>query len=142
MTFGKAWITCVRAGLLFAMACTPKIGWSKCDFLFEEFQLCAEIDWPNPPLTFVANHFAIAFFEMDGTTPIQRPLPKLEVTLYNYYETRWALAPEVSTGDQPHIRLIRNIYFDKPGFWQIFLHLIDGNVISKHQIRVQLEDYE
>lgn len=146
MTFGRGPLTRrhlkVVVLLLILMGPWSPRALAKCDFLFEEFQICAEIQWPDPPLTFVENHFTLKFFGLDGEKPPPEPLPKIEITLYNYYETRWATPPDIEVGESPHVRFVKNIYFDKPGFWQLFIHLFDGTRTSKHHIKIQLEDYE
>lgn len=112
----------------------------QCHFQFPEFEVCAEIHWPDPPLTFVANSLEVHFYDSTSMQPV-RFLPKLTVTVWNHYESRWGLEPDISQPkDFTHVRYINNLFFDVPGYWKVFLNLTQENVTSSVHMKVHLED--
>ncbi|MCB0406872.1 MAG: hypothetical protein KDD34_01635 [Bdellovibrionales bacterium] len=113
----------------------------KCHLDFKELGICAYVNWPDPPLTFVANNFELLFYEKETLQPIAL-LPKLEITVYNFFEDRWTPSPDIGIPkDTSHLRYVNNLFFDKPGYWILFIHLITEDKVSKAQIKLHLEDY-
>ena len=102
--------------------------------------MCAEIVWPDPPLTMVANNFEVHFFDTASGEPAKL-VPKFYLTLWNHYESRWAVPPDVSRSkDFGHIHFVTNLFFDTPGYWKVFLHLEENDITSSVHMKVHLED--
>ena len=129
---------------LFLTVLSPAIWASdkapKCYLFFQEFGVCAHISWPDPPLTFVENHFDLEFYNTETREP-SRFLPKVFLTVLNFYEDRWALEPLVAIPKESHVRHVTRVFFDKPGLWYIYVHLHQENTIESELMKVYLEDY-